>query len=196
MDEIEADIAKDARQASTSGKLDDLREYVSPKNPSSRQVDQGQGVFVDEYGGIKPTRSPSRSAWSWRSSASRSCATSPSSRLTEPARTTVSHPDTTPNADGSVPIKLLHDRLLVHVDDSDGDRHPAAASLIPRPRRSAKAPCGRAPSPSVERAHHPVGDQALFDPEDHPEVELPQAYVLLRERDVHGPSRPGRRPGS
>ena len=31
-----------------------------------------------------------------------------------------------------------------------------------------------------------VGDQVLYDPESHPEVELQGLeYVLLRERDVH-----------
>jgi chaperonin GroES len=99
----------------------------------------------------------------------------------------VTHPDTTPNADGSVPIKLLHDRLLVHVDDSDGDRRSSGGILIP-----ATAAVGRrlmwartvAIGPNVRTIH--VGDQVLFDPQDHPEVELQgREYVLLRERDVH-----------
>ena len=54
MDEIEADIAK-ARE-SLAGKLDDLQDYVNPKNVLSRQVDKVKGVFVDEYGGIKPDK--------------------------------------------------------------------------------------------------------------------------------------------
>ena len=99
----------------------------------------------------------------------------------------MTHPDTTPNADGSVPIKLLHDRLLVHVDDADGDRRSTGGILIP-----ATAAVGKrlmwartvAIGPNVRTIH--VGDQVLFDPEDHPEVELQgREYVLLRERDVH-----------
>ena len=54
MDEIEGDIAK-ARE-SLAGRLDDLQEYVSPKNVIARQVDKVKGVFVDEYGGIKPDK--------------------------------------------------------------------------------------------------------------------------------------------
>ena len=99
----------------------------------------------------------------------------------------MTNPDTTPNADGSVPIKLLHDRLLVRVDDGDGDRRSSGGILIP-----ATAQVGRrltwarvvAIGPNVRSVE--VGDQVLFDPQDHPEVELQgREYVLLRERDVH-----------
>ncbi len=99
----------------------------------------------------------------------------------------MTNPDTTPNADGSVPIKLLHDRLLVRVDDGDGDRRSSGGILIP-----ATAQVGRrltwarvvAIGPNVRSVE--VGDQVLFDPESHPEVELQGSeYVLLRERDVH-----------
>ena len=99
----------------------------------------------------------------------------------------VTRPDTTPLPDGSVPIKLLHDRLLVRVDDGDGDRRSSGGILIP-----ATAQVGRrltwarvvAIGPNVRSVE--VGDQVLFDPESHPEVELQGSeYVLLRERDVH-----------
>ena len=43
----------------------------------------------------------------------------------------MTHPDTTPNPDGSVPIKLLHDRVLVRVDDGEGDRRSSGGILIP-----------------------------------------------------------------
>jgi chaperonin GroES len=99
----------------------------------------------------------------------------------------VTHPDTTPNPDGSVPIKLLHDRVLVRVDDADGDRRSSGGILIP-----ATAAVGKrlmwaravATGPNVRTIE--VGDQVLFDPESHPEVELQGSeYVLLRERDIH-----------
>ena len=99
----------------------------------------------------------------------------------------VAHPDTTPLPDGSVPIKLLHDRVLVRVDDGEGDRRSSGGILIP-----ATAQVGRrlawsrvvATGPNVRTIE--VGDQVLFDPENHPEVELQATeYVLLRERDVH-----------
>jgi len=99
----------------------------------------------------------------------------------------VSAPDTSPLPDGSVPIKLLHDRLLVHVDDADGDRRSTGGILIP-----ATAAVGKrlmwartvAIGPNVRTIH--VGDQVLFDPEDRAEVEIgAAAYLLLRERDLH-----------
>lgn len=98
----------------------------------------------------------------------------------------VSTPDTRPLPDGSVPIRLLHDRVLVKVDE-DGERRSGGGILIP-----ATAQVGRrlswarvvATGPNVRTIE--VGDQVLFDPEDHPEVEIQAAeYVLLRERDVH-----------
>jgi chaperonin GroES len=98
-----------------------------------------------------------------------------------------SAPDTTPLPDGSVPIKLLHDRVLAHVDSGEGDRRSSGGILIP-----ATAQVGRrlmwarvvATGPNVRTIE--VGDQVLFDPENHPEVELQGLeYVLMRERDIH-----------
>jgi len=54
MDEIEADL--DATRERLAGRIDDLQEYVSPRNVAQRQLDKVKGVFVDEYGGIKPDR--------------------------------------------------------------------------------------------------------------------------------------------
>jgi len=54
MDEIEAEL--EATRQRLAGRLDDLQEYVKPKNVAQRQVDKLKGVFVDEYGGVKPDR--------------------------------------------------------------------------------------------------------------------------------------------
>ena len=54
MDEIEAEL--EATRERLAGRLDDLQEYVSPRNVAQRQLDKVKGVFVDEYGGIKPDR--------------------------------------------------------------------------------------------------------------------------------------------
>jgi hypothetical protein len=54
MDEIEADLAKTRERL--AGRLDELTEYVSPKNVADRQVAKIKSVFVDEYGGIKPDK--------------------------------------------------------------------------------------------------------------------------------------------
>lgn len=98
-----------------------------------------------------------------------------------------STPDSTPRADGSVPIKLLHDRVLVREGDSEGERRSTGGILIP-----ATAAVGKrlawatvvAVGPNVKTVE--VGDQVLFEPEDRSEIELHgTAYVMLRERDVH-----------
>ena len=54
MDEIEAEL--DATRQRLAGRIDELEEYVQPKNVALRQLDRVRGVFVDEYGGIKPDR--------------------------------------------------------------------------------------------------------------------------------------------
>jgi chaperonin GroES len=96
-------------------------------------------------------------------------------------------PDTTPNADGSVPIKLLHDRVLVREDNDGRERRSLGGIVIP-----VTAQVGRrlawakvvAIGPNVRSLE--VGDHVLFEPEDRGLVELQGIeYVLLRERDVH-----------
>ncbi len=96
-------------------------------------------------------------------------------------------PDTKPNSDGSVPIKLLHDRVLVRESGEDGERRSSGGIVIP-----ATAQVGRklswarvvAVGPNVRTIS--VGDRVLFEPEDRSSVELQGIeYVLLRERDVH-----------
>ncbi len=54
VEEIEADL--DATRQRLAGRLDDLQQYVAPKNVMNRQVAKVKGVFVDEYGGVKPDR--------------------------------------------------------------------------------------------------------------------------------------------
>ena len=96
-------------------------------------------------------------------------------------------PNTRPNADGSVPIKLLHDRVLVRQGGEDGERRSTGGIVIP-----ATAQVGRrlswarvvAIGPNVRTIE--IGDRVLFEPEDRGEIELQGInYVLLRERDIH-----------
>jgi hypothetical protein len=54
MSEIEAEL--DATRARLAGRIDDLQSYVAPRNIADRQMAKVKGVFVDEYGGIKPDR--------------------------------------------------------------------------------------------------------------------------------------------
>lgn len=96
-------------------------------------------------------------------------------------------PDVSPSADGFVPIKLLHDRVLVREEDDGRERRSLGGIVIP-----ATAQMGRrlvwakvvAMGPNVRSVE--IGDRVLFEPEDRGLVELQGiSYVLLRERDVH-----------
>ncbi|MFC4104517.1 GroES family chaperonin [Micromonospora zhanjiangensis] len=92
-----------------------------------------------------------------------------------------------PDIDSGLPIRLLHDRVLVRLDGGEGERRSTAGIVIP-----ATASMGRRLAWATAVGVGPnvrsfvVGDRVLFDPEDRSEVELHgQQYVLLRERDVH-----------
>lgn len=89
--------------------------------------------------------------------------------------------------DAGLPIRLLHDRVLVALDRAEGERRSSAGIVIP-----ATASVGRRLSWATAVGVGPharsivAGDRVLFDPEDRAEVELhARQYVLLRERDVH-----------
>jgi len=85
-----------------------------------------------------------------------------------------------------LPIRMLHDRVLVRAEDG-GERRSTAGIVIP-----ATAAVGRrlgwaevvAIGQHVRQVQ--VGDRVLYDPESPAEVELHGSqYVLLRERDIH-----------
>jgi len=97
-----------------------------------------------------------------------------------------------PVPEGSLPIKLLHDRVLVRLEGPDGERRSTGGIVIP-----ATAQVGRrlAWAVAVAVGSHArsiaAGDRVLFDPEDKAEIELHGTeYVLLRERDVHAVASP------
>jgi len=100
---------------------------------------------------------------------------------------TLDAPDVSPKADGSVPIKLLHDRVLVRPGGDDGERTSTGGILIPATAQVAKRLNWArvvAVGPTVRNIE--VGDRVLFEPEDRSSVELQGIeYVMLRERDVH-----------
>lgn len=87
----------------------------------------------------------------------------------------------------ALPVRMLHDRVLVEVDTENGERRSTSGILIP-----ATASMGKrlswakvvAVGGNVRTVE--VGDRVLYDPADKAEVEVrAQAYVLLRERDLH-----------
>lgn len=92
-----------------------------------------------------------------------------------------------PSEPSDLPIRMLHDRILVDTDTESGERRSTAGIVIP-----ATAQMGRrlawAKVVALGRNVHSVaiGDRVLYDPADRAEVEVRgKDYVLLRERDLH-----------
>jgi chaperonin GroES len=86
-----------------------------------------------------------------------------------------------------LPIRMLHDRVLVSIDAEAGERRSSGGIVIP-----ATAAVGKrlawarvvAVGGNVRTVQR--GDRVLYDPEDRAEIELHGVdYVLLRERDIH-----------
>jgi chaperonin GroES len=103
----------------------------------------------------------------------------------KPARSKASGADDA-RAD-KLPIQMLHDRLLVTLDQDAGERRSSSGIVIPATatmgRRLAWARV-RAVGQNVRTVQ--IGDRVLFDPDDKAEVEVRgDDYILLRERDLH-----------
>jgi len=83
---------------------------------------------------------------------------------------------------------MLHDRILVEVDQEAGERRSSGGIVIPA--TAAMGARRLAWSEVVAVGPHArsvqVGDKVLFDPDDKSEVEVQgDIYVLMRERDIH-----------
>ena len=86
-----------------------------------------------------------------------------------------------------LPIKMLHDRILVKEPHEDGERRSSGGILIPATAQVAKRLSW---AEVLAVGNHvrsvQVGDRVLFSPDDRYEVELAgEQYLLLRERDLH-----------
>ncbi|MEU2348365.1 co-chaperone GroES [Modestobacter sp. NPDC049651] len=86
-----------------------------------------------------------------------------------------------------LPIKMLHDRLLVALRKEDGERRSTGGILIPATAQVAKRLVwGEAKAVGNSVRQVKVGDRVLFSPEDQHEVEVHgEDLIILRERDVH-----------
>jgi chaperonin GroES len=87
----------------------------------------------------------------------------------------------------ALPIRMLHDRILVDLDGESGERRSTGGIVIPATAQMGKrlAWAGVVAVGANVRTVE-VGDRVLFDPEDRAEVEVRgHDYVLLRERDLH-----------
>jgi chaperonin GroES len=92
----------------------------------------------------------------------------------------------------SLPLRMLHDRLLVLLDKDAAERRSASGIVIPATAQIGKRLAWAqvvATGPNVRQVG--AGDRVLFDPEDRSEVEVgAREYILLRERDVHAVAQP------
>ena len=88
---------------------------------------------------------------------------------------------------GSLPIRMLHDRVLVSLSSESAERRSTAGIVIPATASVGKRLAwGEVVAAGQHVRQVKVDDQVLFDPEDRGEVELHgKDYVLLRERDIH-----------
>lgn len=86
-----------------------------------------------------------------------------------------------------LPIKMLHDRILVKLSQEDGERRSSGGILIPATAQvSKRLTWGEVLAVGNHVRAVEVGDRVLFSPDDRHEVEISgDDYLLLRERDVH-----------
>ena len=89
--------------------------------------------------------------------------------------------------DQPLPVKMLHDRVLVRMSKDEGDRRSAGGILIPATAQVHKRLIwGEVLALGSHVRVVEVGDQVLFSPDDRHEVEISgESYLLLRERDLH-----------
>lgn len=82
---------------------------------------------------------------------------------------------------------MLHDRVLVSLDQEAGERKSSAGIVIPATAAMGRRlSWARVVALGANVRSVVVGDRVLFDPEDKAEVEVRNdTYILLRERDLH-----------
>ena len=103
------------------------------------------------------------------------------------ARGCRSAPDSLEAMTDRLPIKMLHDRVLVREPREEGERKSSGGILIPATAQVAKRLIW---AEVLAVGNHvravQMGDRVLFSPDDRHEVEIAgDEYLLLRERDVH-----------
>jgi chaperonin GroES len=86
-----------------------------------------------------------------------------------------------------LPIKMLHDRVLVKISREDGERRSSGGIVIPATAQVSKRLIW---AEVLAVGNHvrsvETGDRVLFSPDDRFEVEISgDDYLLLRERDLH-----------
>ncbi|HEX5862517.1 MAG TPA: co-chaperone GroES [Nocardioides sp.] len=83
---------------------------------------------------------------------------------------------------------MLHDRIMVELDDDAGERKSSGGIVIPATAAmgARRLAWSRVVAVGPHARAVEAGDRVLFDPEDKAEVEVSgELYVVMRERDVH-----------
>ena len=91
-----------------------------------------------------------------------------------------------------LPIRMLHDRVLVSTEGEAGERQTGGGLVIPATASIGKRLAWAAVVATGQHVRQvQIGDRVLYDPEDRAEVELQGGqYVLLREHDLHAVAAP------
>lgn len=84
-------------------------------------------------------------------------------------------------------IQMLHDRVMIKIVESAGERRSSSGIVIPATAHVAKRLVwGEVFGIGQHVRSVKVGDRVLLAPEDQYEVEVQgSAYIVMRERDLH-----------
>jgi chaperonin GroES len=83
---------------------------------------------------------------------------------------------------------MLHDRIMVELDEDAGERKSSGGIVIPATAAmgARRLAWSRVVAVGPHARAVEAGDRVLFDPQDKSEVEVAgETYVVMRERDVH-----------
>jgi chaperonin GroES len=84
-------------------------------------------------------------------------------------------------------IQMLHDRVMIKIVESAGERRSSSGIVIPATAQVARRLVwGEVFGTGQHVRSVKVGDRVLFAPDDQYEVEVQGAtYLVMRERDLH-----------
>ncbi len=90
-------------------------------------------------------------------------------------------------SDEKLPIKMLHDRILVRLGDAEGERLSSGGILIPATAEvSKRLVWAKVMAKGANVRNLEIDDKVLFNPDDRYEVEVRGTdFIILRERDIH-----------
>lgn len=86
-----------------------------------------------------------------------------------------------------LPVRMLHDRILVARDGDSGERTSGSGIVIPATARlGRRLSWAKVAAVGQNVRTVEVGDRVLYDPDEKAEVEVGGAlFTLVRERDLH-----------